>query len=385
MKVEKIHIFELQIPFKFKFEHHLKTRSFSDSIIVKITTDSGVCGYGEGLARRYVTGETTRESTHFIRRHLAPQLFNRSFDLTTCTPALTALASLNEIFHTTAKEKSIVWHAAQSAIELALVDCLLKEKQISLGAIMPPRHEEVEYSGVISSGSLDESIALALRCKEMGLKQIKVKVTGNENDLQRLEAIRSILGDETSIRLDANGAFSPKQAIAFSNSLSSYKIDSIEQPIPKGNIEELCHVKRNIDIPIMVDESILSMHDAKALAEKNACDYFNLRISKCGGLYNTLKIAEYARNNDIKLQLGAQVGESAILSAAGRHLAATLPELVFIEGSYGTLLLEEDIAEEPIRFGYGGRAPLLHEPGLGITITDAQIAKYAITTIKETR
>ena len=64
----------------------------------------------------------------------------------------------------------------------------------------------------------------------------------------------------------------------------------------------------------------------------------------------------------MRLQLGSQVGETAILSAAGRHLAAAPPELTFVEGSFGTLLLTEDVTVESVRFGHKGEAGLLSGP-----------------------
>ena len=83
-------------------------------------------------------------------------------------------------------------------------------------------------------------------------------------------------------------------------------------------------------------------------------------------LFQTLRLAELTRQAGIGFQLGCQVGETAILSAAGRHLAAHLNDAKFIEGSYGSLLLEEDIAAESVQFGYGGKAPLLNGIGSGI-------------------
>ena len=81
------------------------------------------------------------------------------------------------------------------------------------------------------------------------------------------------------------------------------------------------------------------------------------------------------------VQVGSQVGETAILSAAGRHLAATLEEVAFTEGSYGTLLLTEDVSADPVRFGHGGRAPLLGGPGLGIRVLEEKVRKYAVETV----
>jgi muconate cycloisomerase len=75
--------------------------------------------------------------------------------------------------------------------------------------------------------------------------------------------------------------------------------------------------------------------------------------------------------------VGSQVGETAILSAAGRHLAATLPDVAFVEGSYGSLLLSEDVSADAIRFGHGGEARVLTGPGLGVRVVEARLRKHA--------
>ena len=77
------------------------------------------------------------------------------------------------------------------------------------------------------------------------------------------------------------------------------------------------------------------------------------------------------------MQIGCQVGETAILSAAGRHVAAFLEDLEFLEGSFGNLLLAEDVSRDGVNFGYGGRAPILRGTGLGIEVRDEILEKYA--------
>src|SRR5205809_726484 len=81
----------------------------------------------------------------------------------------------------------------------------------------------------------------------------------------------------------------------------------------------------------------------------------------------------------VGVQVGSQVGETAILAAAGRHLAAALPEVAFVEGSFGTLLLAEDVSIESVHFGHRGEAPLLTGPGLGIRVVEERLRRRAIT------
>ena len=171
-------------------------------------------------------------------------------------------------------------------------------------------------------------------------------------------------------------------AIATCQALAPYAIASAEQLIPRGDPAALAQVQAATSIPQIVDESLITLADAQALINAKACQGFNLRLSKCGGLAQTLEIARLADEANIFVQVGCQVGETAVLSAAGRHLAAGLPQVKFVEGSYGKLLLSQDISRTPVQFGYRGHAPMLTRPGLGVDVQDEAIAAYARQTLR---
>ena len=124
------------------------------------------------------------------------------------------------------------------------------------------------------------------------------------------------------------------------------------------------------------------MRDAENLVREHACDVFNVRVSKCGGLLPSLEISEFGLSAGLKVQVGAQVGETSLLSAAGRHLALHLAELESAEGSFGTYLLSEDITTEPVMFGDGGRGSLVLGPGLGVSVNDQTLERLATEVIR---
>jgi len=233
---------------------------------------------------------------------------------------------------------------------------------------------------VHSAGRLEQVLYNAQQAKGLGIQFLKIKV-GDAHDIQRVAKVREIMGAEVSIRLDANGAFDVARAKAFIGAVERFDIDALEQPIPKGDVPGLAVIRRDSPIPIIADESVVTWADAQQLISGKACDYFNLRLSKNGGLFNTLRLAKLAQREGIGLQLGCQVGETAILSAAGRHVAAAREDLYFVEGSYGGFLLQEDVAADPVQFGGGGRAGLLNGPGLGVSVCRDRLAKYATRTI----
>jgi len=372
MKVTSATIYSLRIPFLGAFAHKLKSREHSDAIVVKLTAADGSVGFGEGLARPYVTGETTEGAAGHIKESLIPAVLNGQ--LPDAGPDV--LADIGDLLPEGAPNGVIAWPASRSAVELALLDCLLRSRNESLAELLPPKTKTVTYSGVIASGTVEKATELAEQCKAYKLPHIKIKV-GSDNDLQRIQAVRDTVGPAVSIRLDANGAFDLKQATEFITALGPLNIDCLEQPMPRGKPSALAELRSRSAIPLMVDESLVTLADAEELIESGACDYFNLRVSKCGGIGNTLLIARMAKQAGLKVQLGCQVGETAILSAAGRHLAAHLPQLEFVEGSYGKLLLVEDVAEEDLGFGRGGESPLLTAEGLGIKVLPDRLRKYA--------
>jgi muconate cycloisomerase len=128
----------------------------------------------------------------------------------------------------------------------------------------------------------------------------------------------------------------------------------------------------------MADESLVTVDDARKLITEKSCQAFNIRLSKNGGIAGSLAIAKLAREAGLRIQVGAQVGETAILSAAGRTFAAHLPELAGAEGSFGTWLLSEDVAFEDLSFGYAGIAPLLRTRGLSVTIKEDAIERLTV-------
>jgi muconate cycloisomerase len=381
MRIVLAEIHALRIPFSLPFSHGLMTRDCSDSVIVKLTAESGEAGFGEGAPRPYVTGETVSSSIDHIRMVLIPVIKrNDPGALVMGNDPISFLQGIDLLLPDAEDAPSVTFNAARAAVETALIDLLLKGTGKSLGDLIPPLSDSVTYTAVISSGSVDSARKAAQKCRENGIRDVKLKVgTGDDHD--RVAVVREVLGGSASLRVDANGAFDVKGAVAFVSSIEKFGVDAIEQPVPAGDVASLALVRRDSSIPVMADESLITERDAAELIEKEACGLFNLRISKNGGIWRAMRIAGMARRNGIGFQIGCQVGETAILSAAGRHLAAHLNDAKWVEGSYGTLLLEEDISREPVQFGHGGRAPLLGGSGLGIRPREGLLRKYAARTI----
>jgi muconate cycloisomerase len=375
MKLVSATVYAMRLPFVASFAHSTKEHAFSDSIIVKVCDESGAVGFGEGAPRPYVTGETQESAMRHLAETLWPSVARRPMDLCAEAPGI-----VPEFVPDATLEGAISDGASRCALELAILDLALRLRNASLGHLLTPRTATVTYSGVISAGSIAGTARLARQMKLIGMRHVKVKV-GGADDVERVQVVRDIMGPSVSIRVDANGAWAFDAAVSMIRRLSAFGISCVEQPIARGTASELAMLRRYVQVPLMADESMVTIEDARRLIVTSAVDYFNIRVSKCGGIARSLKIARLAQKAGVRVQVGSQVGETAILSAAGRHLAASLRKVDFVEGSYGTMLLAEDVTSDPIRFGHRGEAPVLRGAGLGVRIIEDRIRKYAVETV----
>jgi len=375
-RIRSLTIYRLRIPFHQAFRHALQSREESDAVIIKVTDGDGRVGYGESLPRSYVTGETIDSMIVRIRERLAPAILRQSF-----APGWETLEYLRTVMpdwtrNDDPKAPVVAWNAAFCAVELALLDWSLRVDGCALGDLLPPARYEVVYSGVISAEQPADAAALAKRMAQLGLRQIKIKV-GTSDDVARVSAVRNAIGDDIDLRADANGAWSSDEAIEQLRHLSPFRLRAIEQPVRVDDLVGMKRVREETGIAVMADESLVTIEQATRLVEWGACDLFNIRLSKCGGITGSLGIAKLARDTGVRIQIGAQVGETGILSAAGRTFAAHLPDLVYAEGSFGTWLLAEDVTFENVAFGLGGRAPLLKTRGLSVTVKEDALERLA--------
>ncbi|MGI8759580.1 MAG: mandelate racemase/muconate lactonizing enzyme family protein [Acidimicrobiales bacterium] len=372
MKLISATVYALHIPFVESFRHSAHLRHGSDSVVVRVVNEDGVAGFGEGVGRPYVTGETPSIMVEHLARDLWPELAGVELP----DPVEDALAAVDAVLGEVTLPGVIAPNASRCAIELAALDCVLRTSGASLAELLPPRRTTVVYSGVVTAGSVDAAVRRARQMKLVGLSDLKLKA-GLGNDVERVRAVREAVGPEVSLRLDANGAWDLDEALQVLNDVAPFAIAAVEQPLPRGALGDLKALRRASPIPVMADESLVTLEDAEVLVAEEAVDLFNVRISKCGGIRRSREIARLASSAGVGVQVGSQVGETAILSAAGRHLAAWLPDVAFVEGSYGTLLLTEDVSVEPVRFGHGGRAPPLPGPGLGVEVVETRLRRYS--------
>lgn len=380
LPISRLRIWSPSIPMKQKFRHAAAERSTSDPIILEVELAGGLKGYGETHPRTYVTGESHDDILATIRDVFVPilvgarpQNFGEAIELAASLP----------VRDTTGR----VITATRAAVELALLDAYSKAFDRSIESIAgwvsetalgpPGSRDTVRFSGVISGGDAGRSRSSLLKMWLYGLRDFKLKV-GDDEDEERMGACLRALGrglrrGRTTLRLDANGAWKLNEAIRRLQEWESLPITSIEQPLEKADIESWAALARQTNMPLMADESLVTMEDAQLLIARGAASWFNIRISKNGGLIPSLRLAVLAKENHVDVQMGCMVGETSILSAAGRWFLQLVPDVVFAEGSFGRFLLRDDVTSKPLRFGYGGRWRTMTGPGLGVRVDESKL------------
>ena len=355
-------IWRLNLPFLSPIKHNLATHTSSANLVVKVTADTPRPGYGEGVPREFVTGETLSGSLAFLLETLIPTLWDLEF---TSPPQLRE--ALTDLFRQTAGERH---PAAFCALETALLDAAGRAWGLPLYEFFGPRSTDVLiYSAVLPMAPREQMARLLGLVKSMAMPFLKLKV-GGADDLEVLKLARETLGWEVDIRVDANCAWTATEAIRRLRELAPYRLSAVEQPVAKEDFEGLKEVGAATGLPVIADESLCTEAEARRLIDLKACALFNLRLSKCGGPGTADRIRRLAAAAGVRCQLGCHVGETSILSAAGRHFASSSPGLVYLEGSFSPFLFAREPVAQPLAFGDGGLAPILSGPGLGIEVLD---------------
>ena len=385
MRVSELTAYHVRIPLKTKIKHASHTREQTDSLVVRCRLDNGQIGWGEGLPRSYVTGETIEQAFDLLRSTpLTQQLGGDIADLRQAIEVCEAI----QLTRPQPDARNCFGNSIRCALEISVLDAVCRTlgvplsevtRQFGAAAGVRADQSQVRYSVVITSMSPAKQWLKSWLARLYGFQQLKLKVgVQGVDDAESVARVRRAVGSKMDLRLDANEAWSCSDLERIVASLRVFGITAIEQPVPHADVRQLATLRRNIDVPIVLDESLCSLEDAHDAIEYGTCDLFNIRLSKCGGFLNSLKLAATARQAGLGYQLGCQVGETGILSAAGRHFACSVGGIRYLEGSYDRLLVRERLTHEDLTWGRGGLAPALLGAGLGVQIDVAALERVTV-------
>ena len=363
------------LPFKNPFKHSAAERATSNSIFVRCRLDDGTIGYGETLPREYVTGESRDSAFAMLRDEILPRMVGTRFDDFARVCAFLEGADGRPPVDWVAADRPAT--AAWAAVDLALLDGFGRTFGETVFAGGTP---SLAYSGVASS---DRGMALAktaLKMRLFGIKAAKLKVDASTPP-GAIRLVRWIMGGGADLRADANMAWSADEAIATMPRFAKFGVESFEQPLAADDLDGAARVISETGLGVMADESLNDAASLERLIEKRAGTAVNVRVAKCGGLIASRTRCRRALEAGMVIQVGCQVGESSLLSAAHLALLSKVPEVRYAEGCFGLLLLREDPVSPLLQFGKGGRAPARPTgPGFGVEVDHAMLERHASET-----
>jgi L-Ala-D/L-Glu epimerase len=385
--VTELRLFAVDLPFKVAFRHAAAARTSSGSLFLRVRLDSGVEGWGECLPRAYVSGERREDALALLRDAVLPALLGRTFE------SLADVTSFLEKCDGKAPPEWVRADVPQSSawcsVDLALLDAFGRAsgEPVRLGAAgggtsAATASTQCRYSGVVSAGQGWRYMKSLLKMRTFGFPHVKLKLE-RDGALQAARTARRLLGHRVDLRVDANMAWEVEQALDLIGELRGLGIQSFEQPIAANDLPGLARLVRESSAGIVVDEGLTDRDSLQRFISHRACTGANVRISKCGGLVAAQARCHQALDAGLMLQVGCQVGESSLLSAAHvmllEALAPLRPGVHYAEGCFGRHLLREDPVSPLVQFRYGGRPPRRPPgPGLGVQVDQVMLERWAV-------
>jgi L-Ala-D/L-Glu epimerase len=368
VRIDNVRIYGITLPFVSDFSHSLRKRFHVNNIIVEVVVEKDVIkGYGEGAPRSYVTGESQKSAAKSI--YGFTQRDNFPWELEDISQIWDFIDSLHD---------GKVHNAAICALETALLDAFGKSENKNITEYFPKDYytDNVYYGGAIPLAGKQRIMELCQLIKTMGIKKLRMKLGKDvEQNKEMLETVHAVFGGDYDLRVDINCAWDSKLAFMNIPLIQKYKVKAIEQPMKPNDpdIADFANLMQTEGVILMADESACSLDDMEKIAKEGYYKMINVRLSKCGGFRNSFKIIDRLRMKGILFQIGCQLGESGILSAAGRMLCLLCRDALYYDGSYDEFMLKENTTFENVSFGPGGKAGPLKGPGLGINVNPRQL------------
>jgi L-Ala-D/L-Glu epimerase len=318
-----------QTAFKIAYEEVEKT----EVVFITLTDQKGNVGIGSVSAYEEVTGEKPEEIIKILEKKLTIDFFDLP---------LTSWYGYHQKIQTTFKG----FPSVQSAVEEAYLDLWSKVNKTSLNYLYGGYRVTCPIMMTIGIKNLPETLADARLRLKQGYQIIKLKCGLDlEDDLKKIKAVRRLLPDKVQLILDANQGYTISDAKKLILTLKNKGITLIEQPIDAKNLNGLKKLTSLKALPVIADESVVSINDAIKLLADNYVDGLNIKLAKCGGPINFIKIFNLAKDLNKIMMLGC-VYESNASITSGAHLALGLP-VDFVDLDSGSL----DFPDDPIKGG----------------------------------
>lgn len=360
MKIVKIELFEMEMKMKTPFTTSFGTVQNKKFYIVKATDESGVVGWGEGVAFEapWYTEETTKTSLHIIEDFLAPLLLH---------VPISHPDEVDELFSPIRRNPM-----AKASLEGALWDIYAKLQGLPLATAIGGKRAAIDVGISIGiESTIERQLAVVEKYLNEGYKRIKIKVKPGW-DIEPVKAIRERFGN-IPLMIDANSAYTLED-VDHLKQLDPYQLLMIEQPLAVDDIVDHATLQHKIMTPICLDESICSFDDARRAIQIGACKVINIKIGRVGGISEAKRIHDLCVVNGIGVWCGGML-ESGIGRA--HNIAITALDGFNMPGDTAgsSKYWEEDIIVPEVTVE-DGQIIVPQRPGIGYEVNEKLLLKY---------
>ena len=339
-------------------------------LLIRIVTDAAIIGIGEVSTPGgpWWSGDSIESSKIMIDQYFTPALIGADpFRIHFLLDQLNRIA-VNNAF-------------PKAGIEMALYDIIGKALNVPVYELLGGRYREsIPMTWALGSGSLDQDIAEAkekLATKFCSRFKIKMGQMEPRDDTARVAKLAEALADKAYLQIDLNAEWDEHEAMAYLPVLQEAGIKLIEQPISRHNIAGMKRLAQQLSIPIMADESLITLQDAQMLADGEAPFIFALKLMKSGGIDNSRKIAAIGEAAGLNCYGGSFL-ESSIGAAANIHLGASLSTLKHGCEWLGPEWLADEVVQTPVTYR-DNHICIPDGPGLGIALDTDKVKHYRRT------
>lgn len=350
-RISSAEVFKTCVASRKEFRTALDSRKSTTNFVVKLTDSGSNVGWGEACPSLRVLGETSESIEELfeplLRRLIGKEVSEYGELLTRTVPTI---------------EKG---RSAKASIDQALHDLLGKQLQVPVYKFLGGIKDRIETSYTIG---IDHPTEMAKEASEKvaeGFTIIKVKIGEDLNrDIERINLIQEAVGDNVRMRVDCNQGYNANQALDMMRLLEKHtNVQFVEQPIPRGHLDDLALLRKRTSVPVMLDEDIIDERNAVAAIRADACDFINIKLMKSAGIYGGSKIATVCEAEGIDCMVGCY-NESGISIAAGVHFALGSQAVRFADLD-SDLMLEEDLLESGAAWTAHGERGVQDLPGFG--------------------